>query len=39
MTVAPLESKKIELRSSVENIAEVEDLIKIMLEDYELSPD
>ena len=39
MTVAPLESKKIELRSSVENISEVEDLINIIFEDYELSPD
>jgi len=39
MTVAPLESKKIQLKSSVENIAEVEDLINIIFEDYELSPD
>jgi serine/threonine-protein kinase RsbW len=39
MTVTPLESKKIELRSSVENITEVEDLINIIFEDYELSPD
>lgn len=39
MTVAPLESKKIQLRSSVEHITEVEDLINVIFEDYELSPD
>lgn len=39
MTIAPLESKKIELKSSVESIAEVEQLINIIFEDYDLSPD
>lgn len=39
MTVAPLESKKIELKSSVESIAEVEQLINVIFEDYDLSPD
>ena len=39
MTIAPLESKKIQLRSSIENITEVEDLINVIFEDYELSPD
>ncbi len=39
MTVAPLESKKIEMNSNMENIAEVENLINIIFEEYELSPD
>lgn len=39
MTIAPLESKKIQLRSNIENITEVEDLINVIFEDYELSPD
>lgn len=39
MTVVPLESKKIELNSRIENIGEVEDLINVIFEDYELSPD
>ncbi len=39
MTVAPLESKKIEMISNMENIAEVENLINVIFEDYELSPD
>ena len=39
MTADPLESKKIELKSSIENITEVEDLINVIFEDYELSPD
>lgn len=39
MTVAPLESRKIELTSKVENISEVEILIDEIFEDYELSPD
>jgi serine/threonine-protein kinase RsbW len=39
MTITPLESKKIQLRSSAENITEVEDLINIIFEDHELSPD
>ena len=39
MNVAPLESKKMTLESNVENIAEVENLINVIFEDYELSPD
>ena len=39
MTVAPLESKKIEMISNMDNIAEVENLINVIFEDYELSPD
>lgn len=39
MTVAPLESKKIKLKSNVESIAEVEQLINVIFEDYDLSPD
>lgn len=39
MTVAPLESKKIKMRSSVESISEVENLINVIFEDYDLSPD
>ncbi len=39
MTIAPLESRKIELISKMENISEVENLIDVIFEDYELSPD
>ncbi|MEQ8522907.1 MAG: ATP-binding protein [Vicingaceae bacterium] len=39
MTVAPLESKKIQLASKMENIAEVENLINIIFEDHDLSVD
>lgn len=39
MTVAPLESRMIEMDSKVENIAEVENMINEIFEDYELSPD
>jgi len=39
MTVAPLESKKIEMSSNMENIVEVENLINGIFEEYELSPD
>lgn len=39
MTVAPLESKKVKLKSTIESIAEVESLINTIFEDYDLSPD
>lgn len=39
MTVAPLETKKILMRSNMENIAEVENLINEIFENYDLSPD
>ena len=39
MTIVPLESKQIRLSSKIENIGEVEDLINVIFEDYELSPD
>lgn len=39
MTVAPLESKKIRMNSKVENISEIEGLINVIFEDFELSPD
>ena len=39
MTVAPLESKKISMNSRVESVAEVEGLINVIFEDYDLSPD
>lgn len=39
MTVIPLESKKIRLKSTVESIGEIEGLINIIFEDFDLSPD
>lgn len=39
MTVAPLESKSITLRSRVESVGEVENLINSIFEDHDLSPD
>ena len=39
MTVAPLQSKNVRLRSSIESIGEVEGLINTIFEDYDLSPD
>ena len=39
MTVAPLESKRIKMRSKIESIAEVENLINSIFEDHDLSPD
>lgn len=39
MTVAPLESKKIRMSSRVENVSEVENLINVIFEDFDLSPD
>lgn len=39
MTVAPLQSKKIQLMSRIESIQEIEGLINTIFEDYDLSPD
>ena len=39
MTVAPLESKSIKMRSKLESVGEVEGLINSIFEDYDLSPD
>lgn len=39
MTVTPIESKQIQLKSVIENIQEVEELINGIFEDYELSVD
>jgi serine/threonine-protein kinase RsbW len=39
MTVAPLQSKKIQLMSKVESIQEIERLINVIFEDFDLSPD
>ena len=39
MTVAPLESKSITMKSKLESVGEVESLINAIFEDYELSPD
>jgi serine/threonine-protein kinase RsbW len=39
MTVAPLESKSIEMRSKLESVGEVENLINVIFEDNDLSPD
>ena len=39
MTVAPLESKRIKMRSKLESVGEVENLINSIFEDYDLSPD
>ena len=39
MTVTPIESKRVQLRSVIENIQEVEELINNIFEENELSVD
>mgnify|MGYP003572816605 CR=1 FL=1 len=39
MTIAPIESRKIQMKSIIENVQEVEELINSIFEENELSPD